>query len=93
VSEPLRIALSKRESAYRSAIDTVERAVEEDAEAYAAARSLREAVELVGCLRRLLPAASVEQLHRAFGAPGDFGYETPIGDALARVYGLRSDDG
>ena len=47
---------------------------------------LREAVELVGCLRRLVPVGDLQALHRAFGAPGDFGYETPIGDALARLY-------
>lgn len=55
-----------------------------------AARDVREAAELVRCLRRLLAGRTVEEIHRAFGAPGDFGYETPIGDALARVYGVRS---
>jgi len=31
---------------------------------------------------------TVAELHGAFGAPGDFGYETPIGSALARLYGI-----
>jgi hypothetical protein len=51
-----------------------------------ATQTLREAVELVRCLRRLVPGRSVQEIHRAFGAPGDFGYETPIGAALARLY-------
>lgn len=42
--------------------------------------------ELAGCLRRLLPGRSLVEIHRAFGAPGDFGYDTPLGDALARLY-------
>lgn len=45
-------------------------------------------VELVNCLRRLVKGRTVGELHAAFGAPGDFGYETPIGAALAKVYGL-----
>jgi hypothetical protein len=49
---------------------------------------LRTAVALVGCLRRLAEPRTPDEIHRAFGAPGDFGYETPIGEALARVYGL-----
>lgn len=47
-----------------------------------------EAAELIGCLRRLVAGASISyaDLQRAFGAPGNWGYETPIGDALAQVY-------
>jgi hypothetical protein len=48
-------------------------------------------VELVRCLRRLLAGRSVDEVHRAFGAPGDFGYETAIGDALSRVYRGEAD--
>lgn len=54
-----------------------------------ASQALREAIELVGCLRRLLPNCTVDQIHKAFGAPGDFGYDTAIGDALARLYSGR----
>ena len=51
------------------------------------AQLLRETVELVRCLRRLVGDATTTEIHRAFGSPGDFGYETPIGAALAKVYG------
>lgn len=51
-----------------------------------AIQDLREAVELVGCLRRLVSGRTLEEIHKAFGAPGDFGYEHPIGDALYRLY-------
>lgn len=47
---------------------------------------LREAEELVRCLRRLVGFCTPDDIHKAFGAPGDFGYETPIGAALAKVY-------
>lgn len=29
---------------------------------------------------------TVREIHEAFGAPGDFGYDTPLGDALASLY-------
>ena len=50
------------------------------------AQLLREAVEMTGCMRRLLAGRTIDEIHRAFGAPGDFGYETPIGAALAAAY-------
>ena len=46
-------------------------------------RDLREASELIRVLGRLMAGKSV---HDAFGAPGDWGYGTPIGDALLEVY-------
>ena len=46
-------------------------------------RSLNNAAELVRILARLVEG---EQFHKAFGAPGDFGYETPLGAALSRHY-------
>lgn len=49
-------------------------------------QTLRDACELVGCLRRLVSGRSLSELHAAFGAPGAFGYGTPIGNALARAY-------
>lgn len=48
-----------------------------------AARQIREAVELVRALARLLEGKTV---HQAFGAPGDWGYGTEIGSALYRLY-------
>jgi hypothetical protein len=47
---------------------------------------MREAMELLRCLRRTLEGKSPREIHDAFGAPGDFGYDTAIGDALARTY-------
>jgi hypothetical protein len=75
-------ALRKREPIYRDAYDDVRDRIEDSEMVY----HLREAVTLVSCLRRLVQHATVEQIHQAFGAPGDFGYETEIGDALARTY-------
>lgn len=89
-SQPLVAALAQRERSYRDALEQLENAVENDDQAYAATCELREAVYTIRCLTRLLEGRSVDEIHRAFGAPGDFGYETPIGDALARVYGLRT---
>lgn len=54
-----------------------------------ALRKLRLASEVARCLARLLPGRTIKEVHAAFGAPGSFGYETPIGDALARAYGLK----
>jgi len=48
--------------------------------------AIREATELVSCLRRLVKECSVDEICRAFGSPGDFGYETEIGKALAALY-------
>lgn len=78
-------ALSERERAYRAAIDTL-RDPASEAAIDGAARELREALELVRCLRRLVQGRTVEEIHRAFGAPGDFGYETAIGEALSKIY-------
>lgn len=55
-------------------------------EVYELTARLREAQTLVGCLRRLTRGRSVRALHDAFGAPGDFGYETPLGAALWDAY-------
>lgn len=48
-----------------------------------ATRTLREASELARVLARLLAGKTV---YEAFGAPGDWGYDTPLGDALADFY-------
>lgn len=55
-------------------------------EVHALAHQLQLSVVLVGILRRLAKGRTVRELHDAFGAPGDFGYETPIGAALADLY-------
>lgn len=78
---PLERAIAQRETDYRAALDRVR----EGAQSWDHL-ALREAVELAGCLRRLVRGRSVGEIHKAFGAPGDFGYETSIGDALARLY-------
>jgi hypothetical protein len=44
---------------------------------------LGDAKDLVRALARLLAGQS---LRAAFGSPGDWGYETPIGKALAAVF-------
>lgn len=42
-----------------------------------------DAKDLCRALARILSGVT---LHAAFGSPGDWGYGTPIGEALARVY-------
>lgn len=83
-------ALIRRERDYRAALEAIDDTSETPRPAY---WDLREAVALVGCLRRLCEGRTVAELHRAFGAPGDFGYENPIGAALAEVYGLIQPEG
>jgi hypothetical protein len=68
--------------ALRKVADTTHNIAYEDAnEGYT--QELKEASELIRVLGRLLAGKSV---HEAFGAPGDWGYDTPIGDALLDVY-------
>jgi len=88
--------IDQRTSLCRDGIDRLRELAtnETEDEVYRVTVLLREAIELARCLRRLVPGRTVAEIHRAFGAPGDFGYEHPIGDALARVYGvIRSSDG
>lgn len=82
----LQIALQRRIGDYREALDRLRLVVDDNPEASACATELREAVELVRCLRRLLDGRSIAEIHSAFGAPGDFGYETAIGEALDKTY-------
>ena len=42
--------------------------------------------ELIRVLARIVEG---KPLLKAFGAPGDWGYNTPIGDGLAKAYGVR----
>lgn len=46
-------------------------------------RLLRDSSELIRVLARLLAGKTV---HQAFGAPGDWGYETPLGQAVYELY-------
>lgn len=84
----LAAALYAHERAARDAIDQIRDLAtdETEDEVHSLARSVRDTIEFAGCLRRLLPGRSIEEIHHAFGAPGDWGYGTPIGDALARLY-------
>lgn len=47
------------------------------------ARNIRSAIDLVRSLAKIVEGKS---LHEAFGAPGDWGYDTPIGLALYEHY-------
>ena len=51
-------------------------------------RELREAAELICVLSRIIDGQSV---YRAFGAPGDWGYQYPLGNALSLLYHHNSD--
>lgn len=86
--EALEKALTLRVAYYVGALNQLEDLASPETENDVHDRTLllREAVELVRCLRRLTRGRSVQELHAAFGAPGDFGYETPIGAALSRLY-------
>lgn len=44
---------------------------------------LHDCVDLLRACARLVEGKTI---YHAFGAPGDWGYGTPIGDALAHVY-------
>lgn len=86
--ETLEAVLAKRERDYASALDRLRELAptEAESEVYDLTILLREAVEVARCARRLTRGRTLHEIHKAFGAPGDFGYETPIGDALARTY-------
>jgi hypothetical protein len=90
-SATLTAALMSRAAAYRSAIERIRESVGcDDNDTLAATRDLREAAELVRCLARLVDCRDVRELHAAFGAPGDFGYESEIGAALWAAYSSAS---
>jgi hypothetical protein len=86
VSLALQNAITTQVDVYSEALDKLFLPVEEDAAAQIARMELREAIELARCLRRLLDGRSLSEIHRAFGAPGDFGYGRPIGAALDKIY-------
>lgn len=49
-------------------------------------RTLRDSIYLLDVLRKLVRERSVDELHKAFGAPGDWGYGNELGDALSKLY-------
>lgn len=87
-ANPLQLAIDTRVREYGDAIDRLRELAsdETEGEIHDLTSLLRESVELTRCLRRLTQGRTIAELHSAFGAPGDFGYDTPIGAALARVY-------
>jgi hypothetical protein len=51
---------------------------------------LSDVTELIRVLARLLEG---KEIHKAFGAPGDWGYSNPIGKALAAAYRIPGSAG
>lgn len=86
--ESLAEALRRREQRCTESIVRLRELATDDTEDEVAdlTRDLYRAVELIGCLRRLVDGRTADEIHDAFGAPGDWGYETPVGAALARLY-------
>jgi hypothetical protein len=59
---------------------------DDDEHGHQSMRYLGRAVRLLALLQLFAGKASVEEIHSLFGAPGDWGYHTPLGDALYRLY-------
>lgn len=70
----------------RALVDAGVVQIPHDLELYDLARKLRNSAELVRSLRRLVDVSTTQEIHGAFGAPGDWGYGTPVGAALASLY-------
>jgi hypothetical protein len=84
---PLQKALNQRERDYGEALTQLRDLLDAaPPETERAIETLREAVYLAACLRRLLDGRTLQEIHKAFGAPGDFGYQTLIGDTLYKTY-------
>lgn len=86
--------LIDRERDYEAALEEMRTLpLANDEQFFGHRRALREAVELARVARRLLwGRVGVREVHAAFGAPGDWGYETEIGRALATIYGTPGGD-
>ncbi len=86
--EELIKALTTRERAYADAIDKLRTLATDQTEneVYDLTSTLRDSIEVARCARRMLTGRTVREVHQAFGAPGDWGYETPIGAALSDLY-------
>ena len=89
-SDHIQAALATRHDDYLRALNRLRGDLTPASEADELAATLREAVTLVACLRQMVKGRNAAEIHAAFGAPGDFGYETTLGAALARTYGVRS---
>ena len=87
-SETLATALDREAQGFDRAVRRLRELADDGApqEIHDLARTLRNASELVRTLRRLAGGRTAQEIHGAFGAPGDWGYDTPVGDALARLY-------
>jgi hypothetical protein len=87
-TEALQSAVRGREHVFYRAIDRLrELATEEtENEVYDLTTQLKEALFLLACTRRLIDGRTTREIYKAFGAPGDFGYEKPIGQALDALY-------
>lgn len=87
LQQPLIDVLNKRRDDYRAALDRLcygeSDGSLDDSDAIVL---LKEAIEMTQCLRRILIGRTIREIHDAFGAPGDFGYETPVGESLAKIY-------
>jgi hypothetical protein len=87
-AKPLQAAIETRVREYSAAIERLRALAsdETESEVHDITALLREAIELARCLRRMTQERTPAEIHRAFGSPGGFGYDTPIGAALDRVY-------
>ncbi len=79
-------AITSQLRGYQSALDALVARIDDEADIGIERHLLLEAIEIARCARRLVRGRTMKELHDAFGAPGDFGYDTPIGEALARLY-------
>lgn len=51
-----------------------------------AVNALRTGEHVIAVFARVTATMTPAELHRVFGAPGDWGYDTPLGDALYAAY-------
>lgn len=58
---------------------------EKEDEVHELANSLNRVIRLMPLLR-LVAEGTPAEVHKVFGAPGNHGYDTPLGDALYRFY-------
>ena len=61
--------------------------VNEDIHEYADVQRIKDAADLIGVLAHIVAGKDMRQ---AFGAPGDWGYDTPIGRGVASLYAKQS---
>lgn len=90
-NQKLHDTLRLQETKYQVALDYVVTFIERNDGLYEEARILRDAIEVAKATRRIVERLSVAQVHEAFGAPGDWGYDTPIGAALSDTYRGKGD--